>query len=128
MFAIYGTSTQVLMIIINLSFYSEFSIYTFPFSLFISHLISGAIMACYFPVPTGKLKTVTFKYTALLVTIVTASYLINNYLPHFTGNIALILFNAILLVLLLTAAVFLLKLEERSLITNFVKRWTSQSS
>jgi putative peptidoglycan lipid II flippase len=128
LFAIYGTMAQIIMIGINLIVFKHLITFTFPLSLGISHIVAAVIMACYFPVKVTSLYAVTLKYTLLVVATAIGMFLINHFVISFQHPIAVIITNMFVLTLILGMLIFVVRLEERSLIISYLKKWMSRLS
>lgn len=122
LFAFYGTLAQLFMIGINFYFFKWYGIFTFPFSLGISHIIAAGIMFIYFPFQTKKLMIITIKYSFLVITIGGLMYTVNQYLINFEMPIFSIIVNVFLLSIILVAGIFMAGMEERHIIKRYVKK------
>lgn len=122
LFAFYGILAQLGMIGINLYFFKTHGIFTFPFSLGISHFIAAVVMLFYFPFRTKKLMMITVKYSLMVIVTGILMYILNQYLVTFEAPILTIIFNVFLLNLILVAGIFITRMEERHIIQRYLKK------
>lgn len=124
-YAFYGTFAQMLLVVLNLTFYHIGNVYIFPFSLLASHFIAAVIMYFKFPVKSHRLQYVTIKYMTALLVVVTTMFLANHFVINIEVPFLLIITNFALLLTLSTVSAFIFKLEERLLILQYYRRLVS---
>jgi hypothetical protein len=117
-YAFYGIIAQVIMILANVFFNKILGIYIFPLSLFLSHIIAAFFMFGKFPYKRRALAGITLKYMAILVFIASSMYLFNRFVFVFELPVSTVLLNLTLLVTLTIMLMFVLKLDERSIISR----------
>ena len=117
-YAFYGVIAQVIMILINIFFNKILGVYIFPLSLFLSHIIAAFFMFGKFPYKKRELAGITLKYMAIMVFVSLSMYLFNQYVFVFKLPVNTVLLNLMLLVALSIMLMFVLKLDERSIISR----------
>jgi putative peptidoglycan lipid II flippase len=121
-YALFGSLAQVIMILLNLLFYKKLNAYIFPLSLFLSHFIAASLMLMKLPYGQKELLKATVKYTSILLIVVLLQYSVNHYLIIFSSAFVVLFINIFVLIVILCAALFLFKLDERSILANMYKK------
>ncbi|MBE9585153.1 polysaccharide biosynthesis C-terminal domain-containing protein [Mucilaginibacter sp. JRF] len=115
--------TYIVKICFNLFFYKIIGLSTFPISSMLANLIMGAIMLS--TALTGFTKKVLYQtllMTSIFFTVAISSYFIHHILQEYLANVYVITALVLTWVLIVEAVLItLLKLEEASVILNFVK-------
>lgn len=121
-YAFYGVITQMIYIFSNFFLVKIYGIYVIPISLFISHFVSGVLMLYKFPYKSRKVFIVTYKYFTVLILTTLASNLILNGVSISSYPILVIFFQSIIILFVLLIMLFIFRLDERVILTNFIKR------
>ncbi len=122
--ALIGAITQILSIIINFLFVNFFGIIVFPLSLFITHLVTGLIMAYFYPFSKTAIVKTTFTYYSFLILSVLIVFLLVELLNcyYIVGNITKIITLVSLNFLVFFTIGNFFKIEEFRLFSAFINQ------
>lgn len=121
-YAFWGIVAQVLTIIMNCSLINYYGIYIFPVSLFISHLLVGLIMCVSFPFKTKNFNFKVLQYLSLLICTIFLSLIANNLIEFSLTPFIQILITSFLILFIILLFLFILKLDERKIITGYLSK------
>lgn len=121
-YAFWGVFAQVFSMILNLGLVRTFGVNIFPIASFLSHLIAACVMLNSFPYSKRIVLIKTVRYLIVLLVTIAIMYGLNylKLIPFVAFG--KILVNGCILSVLLILMTFILKLDERHLITKFGNR------
>lgn len=122
-YAFLGVCAQIISILLNLTLIVNVGIYIFPISLFISHFISGLIMAHYFPYKSKTLIIVFFKYVSILVLITVIMFMINKIIDNNINPFFHIISNLLLTVILIISFLHFFDLDEKKIVYKYIAKF-----
>ena len=124
-YAFYGVLTQFFVLIINVLFYKQLSVYVFPFSVGFSHFIFSLLLFSLVEVERKKQFCFHISKYIFFTTICSAIiYLINTYIFFDVGNAHIrLLYNILLLILLSPCIIKAFGLSPVSIIKKVIKRY-----
>ncbi|MFB2119335.1 lipid II flippase MurJ [Parapedobacter sp. 2B3] len=119
-YAFFGVLAQFIMIGLNLLFYERFGANTFPLSFIVAHSVSAVALFIYFPYPNRRLLFgVTSKYLIYLALVVAGSYLTTGLIPGDIADVAVLIVNGCIILVVMFALLFILRLEERLFVVQY---------
>src|SRR3546814_753736 len=122
-YAFFGVLAQLIMIGLNVAYYQTFGVYTFPLTFIVAHSISAAALFAYFPYPNRRnLFAVTLKYLIYLAVVVMGSYLLTGLIPNGDNNYAVLIAKGGIIMMVMFATLFILRLEERLFIVQYWRK------
>lgn len=122
-YAFFGVLAQLIMIGLNVAYYQTFGVYTFPLTFIVAHSISAAALFAYFPYPNRRnLFAVTLKYLIYLAVVVMGSYLLTGLIPNGDNSYAILIANGSIILIVMFALLFILRLEERLFIVQYWRK------
>ena len=123
--AFVGTVAQIVIIGLNFTFVSKYTVIIFPVSMFLGHFVSAIIMSYYYPSNKLELIAVTTKYfITILILSIGLSFLCdlifdNMIITSHVIRLSVIIFVQIVIVLLVSK---LMKIEEVILLTDMIDK------
>src|SRR5690606_19580153 len=121
-YAFFGVLAQLIMIGLNFLYYRTFGAFTFPLTFIVAHSFSAIALFIYFPYNRRMLIAITLKYILYLALAVGAGYLLTRLLPDGIGDFATLIANGCLILTVMVALVFMLRLEERLFIVQYWRK------
>lgn len=123
-YAIFGSVAQVIMILINLLFNKIFGIYTFPFSLFISHIIASAFLFHRFPIKNHQLFLTTIKGIAQIALCSFVLYYLNQKISmlHQINSLFIIVLNITMIGLFLLIFSHIAKTNDKETFMKIISK------
>lgn len=112
LYAFSGVIAQILMIITNIALYRFWGIYTFAYSLIISHFLVAGFMFYKLPIQRKTLLISFAKYFGLLIGITAVLSAFSKLIPSSANHILSIILHLIIVFILLITAMLAFNLDE----------------
>lgn len=119
-YALMGVLAQVFVIVLNIMLYKIVGKYTFPLSIFFSHLFFGFFMYRRYPFKK-YLKLNLAKYLFTILFLSASLYFLKRFIV-FDNNILNIASTGILMLVILFILAVIFNLEEKKILFGFIKR------
>lgn len=121
-YAGFGVLAQLIMIGLNMMGYKQFGVYTFPVSFIIAHVIAAIALMVYFPNNRTTILRIGMKYALIFPWMIAISVFVNGRVFGLVNPYAILVTNASIIIAAFVSAIFLFRLEERTLIPALWKR------
>lgn len=121
-YAFWGIIAQCMVLAGNLVFVQWLGMYVFPISVFIAHLLTGIVLLFKFPFKNKQLWVVTLKNVLILLITTSILYALNQASAAMLPSIWRIAMSFLILVPVMLAQGFILKLDERYILMDYVNR------
>lgn len=120
-YAFWAIAGQVLILLLNILFYKRYGVVFFAFSWSSSMILSGFVMFILLPINKVLIRQDVLKLLMMYLIIGVGVYFIHNLLQNYGNFISLAIVSCFIGIAML-GLLFLLKIEERSVIMNYFKR------
>lgn len=120
-YATWGVITQIIVLLLNLTFYKMLSFYVFPLTTILGHLFAAIIMGKYIPINTSAIVLKFTQYISIITIFTILFYFFNLHIQIESAFLQLI-YNLVLLLFMLP---FILKGFNYQIkpILNKIKKW-----
>lgn len=123
-YAFIGMLTQIGVIILNFIFYRILSVYIFPLSILLSHLVFSYFMYQKFPFKE-KLKLNLIKYIFLILPIGVLIFILKYFFTIDNAYISVVFYTTVIVISFGVMA-FVCNIEEKQLALNFLNNYRSK--
>jgi putative peptidoglycan lipid II flippase len=126
-YAGFATYSQIIIITLNILLYKRLNVYIFPVSLILAYAFSSIILGYKFQRIVGSISKPIIKYFSFIVLLSIIGYLSKNQFTYIPSDVPLLKLGlkSIFLGFMAFILIFLLRLEERAMIINVMKKTKS---